>query len=755
MLNKRGNFIVDRLYRDRLMSNCVSDENVHNYFDYERRVRLVLSSTWDHNFRNDLCDPESDATMFCLGEDLQQKGGFEQMMDDFEEVPGNKPLRLPKKAAKVKNKAPAALQITAEQLLREAKERDLEIVAPPPKTKISDPEELAEYQRKRRHEFEDNIRKNRSQIANWVKYAKWEENIGEMQRARSVFERALDTDHRSITLWLQYAEMEMRNKQINHARNIWDRAVTILPRATQFWLKYSYMEELIGNIPGARQVFERWMEWEPPEQAWQTYVNFELRYKEIDRARTIWQRFLHVHGHNVKQWLRYAKFEERFGYIGNARAVFERALEYFGEENLDEMLLIAFAQFEERQKEHERSRVIYRYGLDHLPANRTGEIFKFYTIHEKKYGERAGIENVIVSKRRHQYEEQIAENSYNYDAWFDYIRLLRNEKIDPEEMEDTFERAIANVPIQPEKRYWRRYIYLWINYALYQELDVGDIDKTRDVYRVRQLRLSNARKIMGNAIGMCPRNKLFRSYIDLELQLREFDRCRILYGKFLEYSPENSNTWIKFAEMETLLGDIDRARAIFALAVQQPTLDMPEVLWKAFIDFEVSQEEYGRARQLYSSLLERTNHIKVWISLAEFELLVDDVENARKIYERANRNLTGSEKEERLLLLESWMLFETKHGNEDSIAAVSRLMPRKIKRRRQIQTEDGVDAGWEEYFDYVFPEEQTSKGSMKLFEAARRWKEKLGQILIYRHLSRRRQIMILNRVMNRWIIIQI
>ncbi|VDM97502.1 unnamed protein product, partial [Onchocerca ochengi] len=259
------------------------------------------------------------AWMLCetdlLGEGLQQRSkfGIVQMMDDFEEMPGNKPLRLPKKAAKVKNKAPAALQITAEQLLREAKERDLEIVAPPPKTKISDPEELAEYQRKRRKEFEDNIRKNRSQIANWVKYAKWEENIGEMQRARSVFERALDTDHRSITLWLQYAEMEMRNKQINHARNIWDRAVTILPRATQFWLKYSYMEELIGNIPGARQVFERWMEWEPPEQAWQTYVNFELRYKEIDRARTIWQRFLHVHGHDVKQWLRYAKFEERFG----------------------------------------------------------------------------------------------------------------------------------------------------------------------------------------------------------------------------------------------------------------------------------------------------------------------------------------------------------------------------------------------------------------------------------------------------------
>lgn len=35
-------------------------------------------------------------------------------------------------------------------------------------------------------------------------------------------------------------------------------------------------------------------------------------------------------------------------------------MEYFGEENLSEILLIAFAQFEERQKEHERARVIFR-----------------------------------------------------------------------------------------------------------------------------------------------------------------------------------------------------------------------------------------------------------------------------------------------------------------------------------------------------------------------------------------------------------
>lgn len=67
--------------------------------------------------------------------------------------------------------------------------------------------------------------------------------------------------------------------------------------------------------------------------------------------------------------------------------------------------MIAFAQFEERQKEFERSRVIYQYGLDHLPSKSSVDLFKCLTLHEKKFGERVRIENVIVSKRKCQYEK--------------------------------------------------------------------------------------------------------------------------------------------------------------------------------------------------------------------------------------------------------------------------------------------------------------------------------------------------------------
>ncbi|XP_014826430.1 PREDICTED: crooked neck-like protein 1 isoform X2 [Poecilia mexicana] len=628
--------------------------------------------------------------------------------------------RIPK-VAKVKNKAPAEVQITAEQLLREAKERELELLPPPPKQKITDKEELNDYKLKKRKGFEDNIRKNRTVISNWIKYAQWEESLKEIQRARSIYERALDVDHRNITLWLKYAEMEMKSRQVNHARNIWDRAITILPRVNQFWYKYTYMEEMLGNVAGCRQVFERWMEWEPEEQAWHSYINFELRYKEVDKARSIYERFVMVHP-EVKNWIKYARFEEKHGYVAHSRKVYERAVEFFGEEYVDENLFVAFARFEETQKEFERVRVIYKYALDRIPKHQAQELFKNYTMFEKKFGDRRGIEDVIVSKRRFQYEEEVKANPHNYDAWFDYLRLVESDT-DADTVREIYERAIANVPPIQEKRHWRRYVYLWINYALYEELETRDPERTRQVYQAC-LELIPHKK--GSAIGKCPKNKLLKGYIELELQLREFDRCRKLYEKYLEFSPENCTTWIKFAELETILGDVERARAIFELAISQPRLDMPEVLWKSYIDFEIEQEQFENTRNLYKRLLQRTQHVKVWISYAKFELSVDGpdrLQRSRQTYEDANKSMRScEEKEERLMLLESWRDFEREFGSDGTRERVRKLLPEKVKKRRKLTAEDGSDAGWEEYYDYIFPEDAANQPNLKLLAMAKMWK---------------------------------
>uniref|UniRef100_A0A672JVD8 Crooked neck-like protein 1 n=1 Tax=Sinocyclocheilus grahami TaxID=75366 RepID=A0A672JVD8_SINGR len=580
--------------------------------------------------------------------------------------------RIPK-VAKVKNKAPAEVQITAEQLLREAKERELELLPPPPKQKITDAEELNDYKLKKRKGFEDNIRKNRTVISNWIKYAQWEESLKEVQRARSIYERALDVDHRNITLWLKYAEMEMKNRQVNHARNIWDRAITILPRVNQFWYKYTYMEEMLGNIAGCRQVFERWMEWEPEEQAWHSYINFELRYKEVDKSRTL----VMVHP-EVKNWIKYAHFEEKHGYIARARKVFERAVEFFGEEHINENLYVAFSRFEEKQKEFERVRIIYKYALDRIPKQQAQELFKNYTVFEKRFGDRRGIEDVIVSKRRFQYEEEVKASPHNYDAWFDYLRLVESDT-DADTVREVYERAIANIPPIQEKRHWRRYIYLWINYALYEELEVKDPERTRQVYQA--------------CLELIPHKKVKLS----------------------------------FAELETILGDTDRARAIFELAIGQPRLDMPEVLWKSYIDSAIEQEEYESTRGLYKRLLQRTQHVKVWISYGQFELSIDSddrIQRCRQIYEEANKSMQNcEEKEERLMLLESWRDFEDELGSFANKERVRKLLPEKVKKRRKITAEDGSDAGWEEYYDYIFPEDAANQPNLKLLAMAKMWKK--------------------------------
>lgn len=106
----------------------------------------------------------------------------------------------------IKNRAPAQIQITAEQILLEAQERQIEEKTAP-RQRVTDQEELEDFQMRKRKEFEDQIRRQRQFIGNWLKYAKWEESQKQFARARSVYERVLDVDHREHKIWLNYAEV--------------------------------------------------------------------------------------------------------------------------------------------------------------------------------------------------------------------------------------------------------------------------------------------------------------------------------------------------------------------------------------------------------------------------------------------------------------------------------------------------------------------------------------------------------------------
>ena len=474
-------------------------------------------------------------------------------------------------------------------------------------------------------------------------------------------------------------------------------------------------------------------------------------------------------------WLRFAKFEAAVAQDRvRCRGVYERAVAVLeGEEDAADVF-VRFAQFEEQCREHERARCIYRYALDHVPRKAAEGVYAAYTTFEKQHGDRAGIEAVVLAKRRVSYEERLRQVPGCYDTWFDYARL-EEEAGDTARTREVYERAVACVPPDAgDKRLWRRYIYLWIKYALWEELEGGEgTGRAREVYtaalrllpnrtftfgklwllaaqaELRAGSLDGARRLLGTSLGLCPKLKVFRFYIDLELQLGCVERCRTLYGKLLEFSPTNVSSWTRFAQLERSLGEAERARAIFELAVAQPVLDAPEALWKAYIDAEIADGQRAQARQLYARLLERTQHVKVWLSCAAFEAapLPGSEEGggegaaggaseseapqqrhaaASAVYERADaalRSAAQPDKEARVMLLEAWRAHEAAAGDADALRSVEARLPKRVKRRRTLQTEDGSAAGVEEYYDYLFPEEGGAAPNLKILEAARRWKE--------------------------------
>ena len=59
-------------------------------------------------------------------------------------------------------------------------------------------------------------------------------------------------------------------------------------------------------------------------------------------------------------------------------------------------IYIAFADFEERMKEIERTRVIYKYAFDRIPKSVARKLFDKFIRFEKQHGDRENIEHIIL-----------------------------------------------------------------------------------------------------------------------------------------------------------------------------------------------------------------------------------------------------------------------------------------------------------------------------------------------------------------------
>lgn len=173
---------------------------------------------------------------------------------------------------------------------------------------------------------------------------------------------------------------------------------------------------------------------------------------------------------------------------------------------------------------------------------------------------------------------------------------------------------------------------------------------------------------------------------------------------------------------------------------------MPEVLWKAYIDFEIEEGEREAAMALYERLIALSGHVKVWISYATFEaepipvpraereeeededeeaeqkMVPGDPVRARQVFERGYKDLKSKGlKDERVALLQVWKTFEEQHGTEADVKKVEGMMPTVGKKRQMDQETGQMVEDWE----LVFPDDERENNptSFKFLQMAHMWKQ--------------------------------
>ena len=106
----------------------------------------------------------------------------------------------------------------------------------------------------------------------------------------------------------------------------------------------------------------------------------------------------------LQTYLKVAKFELKNHNPASARLIFEKIPTDLGDEAYREDYFLTFARFEIRNKEYDRARAIFKFGLEKIPKERAGGLYEEYLVFEKQWGAKEEIDGLIISKRRNKYK---------------------------------------------------------------------------------------------------------------------------------------------------------------------------------------------------------------------------------------------------------------------------------------------------------------------------------------------------------------
>ncbi|KAJ7184232.1 hypothetical protein C8R46DRAFT_983231 [Mycena filopes] len=382
------------------------------------------------------------------------------------------------------------------------------------------------------------IRRNPHDVQEWEKrVALWGEDD---EKVAATYTKALETViPRKATanlhrLYVNFAKFYEEGGTAGQAEPDLDSARKILEKGTKV------------NFKAVEDLAEVWCEW----------AEMEIRHENYDDAIRVMQRAaaipknvkINYHDHSLsaqarlfkslKLWSFYVDLEESIGTIETTKAVYDKILEL---RIANAQVIINYAAFLEENKYFEESFKVYERGV---------ELFTFPVSFE--------IWNIYLSK---------------------FVKRYGGSKL--ERARDLFEQALEKCPPKSSKP-------LFLMYAKLEE-DFGLAKRSMSIFDRATQVVSDEDKF-----------EMFTIYIAKATANYGLPATRPIYERALEVLPDRQTAemCLRFAALERKLGEIDRARAIYAHASQFCDPRVNPQFWSEWNTFEIETGSEDTFREM-------------------------------------------------------------------------------------------------------------------------------------------------------------
>lgn len=379
------------------------------------------------------------------------------------------------------------------------------------------------------------LRQNPHNIATWDKRIDLFLALGNDDKTISAFNDAFARIHarkaigKLDALWNRFAAFYEAKEDYEGVRRVYERAIKQnfkrVDDLAQVWCFWAEFEIRIGNFGGALDVMARATT--PPKTRGLLLHNIKYSDESLSPQQRLFK--------SLKLWSFYVDLEESFGSVASTRIAYDRILEL---KIANAQIICNYAQFLQDQHCFEDVRLV---------------LFQSYRIYER------GIDL---------FGFPIAA-----DLWTLYLNKF-NERFKGDKLErarELFETVVETAPPKYAKQFY-------MLYAKHEE----EFGLARHAMRIYDRAT--------RAVDDSERFDTYLVYIAKAGELFGVVSTREIYQRAIETLPDRRarDMCLKFAQLELSLGEVDRARGVYAYGSQFSEPRTDPVYWKTWHEFEVS-----------------------------------------------------------------------------------------------------------------------------------------------------------------------